>query len=108
MAVDQGPRRRDYVVLQELGLRELLEILVPGFEMPASLADAIDSFGREVYVKAQLVEKARNAEMAMKGAGQYMLRPASGAVVVPALAVPATQWTSQPVSLTPRLDVSVG
>lgn len=97
MAVDQGPRRRDYVVLQEIELRELLE-----------LVDDLDKFG-PVYVKAEVVQQARNAEMALTKAGPSMLRPAGdGPVVVPGIAVPATQWTSEPVNLTPRLDVSVG
>lgn len=110
MAVgDQSPRRRDYVVLQELGLLELLEILMPGFEMPAPLADAIETFGPELYVKARDVEQARTAKTAIKEAGQFMLRPPGrDPIVVPGIAVPASQWTSEPVSLTPRLDVSVG
>lgn len=106
---DQSPRRRDYVVLQELGLRELLEILMPGFEMPATLADAVETFGPELYVKAQVVEQARTAKAAIKKAGHYMLRPPGyDPIVVPGIAVPKTQWTTEPVSLTPQLDVSVG
>lgn len=107
---DQGPRRRDYVVMQQVKLRELMGALLPNQDFSAELADAVENFDlrHELLIKIAVVEATRNAEQAMKEAGHAMVREEPDKpAIVPAIAVPATQWTTAPVHLTPRLDVEV-
>ena len=103
---EPGPRRRDYVVLQPVGLRELLEGL--GWGDDDNWTEKLDAFPFEVLVKVHTVERTRNAEQALKKAGHDMLRSGDGRESVPAVAVPASQWSEELVHLTPRLDVEVG
>jgi hypothetical protein len=78
-------------------------------DLSAELADRVDAFDFELLLKVQTVEQTRNAEQAMKEAGHRMLRAQPGEpAIVPAIAVPASQWSAAPVHLTPRLDVEVG
>jgi len=105
---DQGPRRRDYVVMQQVTLRELLASLGVG-ELSAELADAVDGFKFDVLLKIEEVKQTRNAEQAMKAAGKRMLRldPEEPATV-DGIAVPSSQWSTEKVFLTPELHVEVG
>lgn len=105
----KGPKVRDYVVLQEFPLVELIESIIGGdLEVDADAWQRLLKADETVYVKTATVEAARNAPHAFKMAGQHMRRPHDRPVVVEAVAVPATQWSTEPVRLTPRLDVGVG
>lgn len=114
MAAAPGRTVRDYVVLQEYDLPELLRSFIDGLEleenMSALLYERLADFKHQVYVKAAVIEAARNAPAALRAAGSHMRRPTDHdrPVVVPAVAVPASQWSTEDIRLTPRLDVEVG
>ena len=71
-------------------------------------AEQVDKFPLELLVKVHVVERTRNSTQALKAAGRHMLRSGDGRESVPAVAVPASQWSEELVHLTPRLDVEVG
>lgn len=113
-AATPGRTVRDYVVLQEYGLIDLIESII-GTDVEGRVdADAFEklqAFEEMLYVKVATIE-ARNAPAAFRQARGHLRRPADQAigetVVVQAVTVPESQWAAEGLPLTLSVDVGVG